>query len=105
MAHAGEYASDQHRRKAGREDEARRVAADDINDHLVSSDIAAHHPECLAERAFDDAHTVRNVITVSNAAAARAIHADGVNFVAIGERVIGIGKIAYCGDWRDIAVH
>ncbi len=49
---------------------------------LVGRDIAAHHAERLAERAFDDGQAMRDVVALGDAAAARAIHADGVNFVA-----------------------
>jgi hypothetical protein len=76
-----------------------------VDDHLVRRDIAAHHAERLAQRAFDDGDAVRRFIALGNAAAARAVHADGVNFVAIGERVVLVGQVADRVDRRDVAVH
>ena len=40
-----------------------------------------------------------------DAAATRAVEADGVHLVEIGDRAMGVGDIADLGDGRDVAVH
>ena len=46
-----------------------------------------------------------DAVALGNAAAARAVHADGVDLVEIGERVIFVGEVADRGDRGDVAVH
>ncbi len=105
VAHRRQRARDQHRRQRGREDEPRRVRADHVDDRLVGADIAAHHADRLAERAFDDRQPLGHTVALGNAAAARAVHADGMDFVEIGQRIVAVGEIANLGDRRDVAVH
>src|SRR3546814_14504340 len=69
-------------------------SADHVDDIPVGGDIAAHHAERLAQRALDNVDAVRRLVAVGDAAAARAVHADGMNLVAIGERVVFFGQIA-----------
>ncbi|PAV72687.1 hypothetical protein WR25_22134 [Diploscapter pachys] len=69
------------------------------------ADIAAHHAERLAERALDDRQPVRDAFSLGNAAAARAVHADRMHFVEIGQRVIFVGEVADRGDRRDVGFH
>jgi hypothetical protein len=97
--------ADQHRRQRGREDEARRVAANAVDDGLVGRDIAAHYAEGLAQRALDDGDTVGHGVTLGNTAAAWSIHPDRMDLVEIGQRIIFICEIADRGDRRDVAVH
>src|SRR3546814_11367832 len=52
MPYARQSAGHQYRRKACGENEAGRIGTDDVYDHLVGRDIAAHHPERLAKRTF-----------------------------------------------------
>src|SRR3546814_3948565 len=66
MADAGQRAGDQHRRQRSRENEARRIGADHIDDVPVSGDIAAHHAERLAKRPFDDRQPVRGMVAVGD---------------------------------------
>ena len=105
VAHARQHAGDQHGRERGGEDEAGRIAADHIDDHLVGRDIAAHDPERLAQRPFDDGQPIRDIVAFRNAAAARAIHAHGMDFVKIGERIELIRQVADFRDRRDVAIH
>ena len=53
MADRGERAGGERRRQRGREDEARRVAAQKIDERRRARDIAADRAERLAERALD----------------------------------------------------
>ena len=71
----------------------------------VGGDVAAHHAERLAERPLDDGQAVRDAVALGNAAAVLAVHADGMDFVEIGQRVILVGEVADRGDRRDVAVH
>ena len=105
VADAGKGAGDEYRRQRGREDEARRIAADAIDDRLVGRDIAAHHAERLAQSAFDDGQPVGDPVTLGDAAAALAVHADRMDFVEVGQSVVAVGKIADGGDRGDVAVH
>ena len=105
VADAGERAGDQHRRQRGGEDEARRIAADAVDDRRVGGDIAAHHAERLAQRALDDRHPVGDPVALRNAAAARAVHADRMDLVEIGQRAVAVGEVADRGDRGDVAVH
>jgi hypothetical protein len=105
VPHAGERARHQHRRQARREDEARRVGADHVDDVAVGRDIAAHHADRLGQRALDDVDPVRHVVALRNPAAARAVHADGVDLVEIGEGAELLGQVADRRDRRDVPVH
>ena len=105
VADAGQRAGDQHRRQRRREDEAGRIAADAVDDRPVGRDIAAHHAERLAERAFDDGQPVGDRVALGNAAAMIAVHAHRMDLVEIGQRVIFVGKVADRGDRSDVAVH
>ena len=46
-----------------------------------------------------------DAVALGNAAAARAVHADGVDLVEIGHRAVLLGEIADRRDRRDVAVH
>ena len=105
MAHRGENACDQHRRERSGEDEARGIATNAVDNALVGRDIAAHHAECLAQRAFDNVDPVRGFVALRNAAAVIAIHAHGVNLVDIGQRVVFFGKVANLVNRRHVSVH
>ena len=48
---------------------------------------------------------MRRLVAVSNPAAAGPVHAHGVDFVDVGQRVVLVGKIADRVDRGDIAVH
>ena len=47
----------------------------------------------------------RDLVALGNAAAARAVHADRMDFVEVGQRVVLVGEVADRGDRRDVAVH
>src|SRR5690606_16584709 len=89
----------------GGEDEAGRIAADAVDNVVARRDIAAHYPEGLAERAFDQSHPAGYLIAFGNAAAMVAVHADGVNLVEISKRSITVGEVADVRNRRDVAVH
>src|SRR4029077_13163162 len=44
-------------------------------------------------------------VPFSDPSAVRAVHADGMDLVEIGHRVIPLGDIANLYNWRDIAIH
>jgi hypothetical protein len=69
-------------------------------------DVAAHHAEGLGERAFDHRRCrCHQAFALGNAAAARAVHADGMDFIEIGHAPYCVGEIADLLDRRDVAVH
>ena len=105
MADACQCTGDQHRRQRGREDEARRIAADAVDDGAVGRDIATHDAERLAERALDNRQPVCDVVAFRNSAAMLPVHPDSMDFVEIGEGVILVGKVADRADRRDVGVH
>ena len=72
---------------------------------MLAGDIAAEATEGLGERAFEDIDAVHDAVALGDAAAARAIHADGVDFVDIGHGAVTFGKIADLRQRRDVAVH
>ena len=68
------------------EDEPAREAADEVHQIGRGGNIAAHHAERLAQRAFDDVDAVRRLVPVGDAAATWTVHPDGVHFVDISQR-------------------
>ncbi len=48
---------------------------------------------------------VHDAVALGDAAAARAVEADGVDLVEIGHGAVALGDIAELGDRRDVAVH
>ena len=105
VADARKRPCNQDRRETGREDEARRVAADAVDDRSVGGDIATHHAKGLSKRAFDDRQPLGYPVSLGNAAAMLAVHADSMDLVEISQRVVFFSKVANRGDWRDIGVH
>ena len=72
---------------------------------MARGDIAAHDAEPLGQRAIDDVDAIHHAVALGDAAAARAIEADGVHLVEIGQRVVFLRQVADRGDRGDIAVH
>ena len=93
------------RRQRGGEDEAGGVGAHGVDDPCIPGDIAAQAAEGLCERAFENIDAVHDAVALGDTAAARAIHADRMNFIDIGHRAVALGQIADLGQWRDVAVH
>src|SRR6185295_4808011 len=71
------------RRQRGREDEARRVGADAVDDRGAAGDIAAEAAEGLGERAFEHVDAVHDAVALGDTAAARAVHADRMDLIDI----------------------
>ena len=92
-------------RQCGRKDEAAGKATDEIDQVLRRRDIAAHHAERLAERAFDDGDPVHEPFAFGDAAAARSVKADGVDLVDIAHRAVAFADVEDFGDRRNVAVH
>ena len=88
VPHRGARARRHHRRQGRGEDERRRVGAHGVDDLRLARDIAAERAEPLGERALDDVDPVHDAFALADAAAARAVHADGVDLVDIGHRVV-----------------
>ena len=71
----------------------------------LAGDIAAEAAERLGQRAFQNIDAVHDAVALGDAAAARTVHADGVNLVDIGHGAVALGEIADLGQRRDVAVH
>src|SRR3546814_9844761 len=97
MPDAGERTRDQHWRKRGGGDEARRIGTDHVDDVAIGRDIAAHHAERLAERPFDDGKAARRVVTIRYAAAPRAVHADRMRSEEHTSELQSLMRISYDG--------
>ena len=105
------------RRQRGGEDEARGQRADGVDHGGAARDIAAHAAVGLAERAGDDVDAVQHralglagpvrgeVEVLGDAGAARAVHADGVNFIQKSDGAVALGQVADGGDGADGAAH
>jgi hypothetical protein len=78
----------------GREDEARRIGADRIDDLGLAGDIAAEAAERLGERAFEHVDAMHDAVAFGDAAAARAVHADRMDLIDIGHGAVLLGEIA-----------
>ena len=61
---------------------------------MAAGDIAAETAERFRKRPFDDVDAMRDTLALGDAAAARTIHADGVDFVHIGHGIVLLGEIA-----------
>ena len=86
-------------------DESRRIGPHRIGHLGRGRDVAAQHTERLAQRTVDDVDAAHQPVTLGHAAAARAVHADGVHLVEIGERAEFVRQIADRADGPEIAVH
>ncbi len=93
------------RRQGGGEDEARRVGAHRVHHLLAARDIAAEAAERLGQGALQHVDAMHGAFALAVAAAARAVHADRVHFVAIGHGAVALGQIADRVHRRDVAVH
>ena len=87
------------------EDKAGRIGPHCVDQGARTGNIAAEAAKRLGERAFDDVDAMHDAVAFGDAAAARAVHAHGVNFVDIGHRAMARGEIANLRDRRDIAIH
>ncbi len=105
MANRGQRGRGDRRRQCGGENEPRRVGANRIDDRAGTGHISAKRTERLGERPFDEVDTVHDAVAFGDAAAARAVHADGVDLVEIGHRAIFLGQVADLADRGDIAIH
>ena len=88
-----------------REDEGRREGAHGVDDVGLGGDIAAQRAKPLGQRALDDIDLVHDAFALADAAAARAVHANRVDFVDIGERVVLPGEFGDPRDGGDVAIH
>ena len=89
----------------GGEDEAGPVASHRIADHVAGGDIAAGGAERLAKRSLDDVDLALEAAHLRDAPALIAIHADGMNLVKIGQRVVMAGQRRDLGDRAGVAIH
>ena len=87
------------------EDETGGEAAHEIAQRLGRRDIATNDTVGLGQRAFDHGQFVHQAFAFGNAAAARAIHANGMDFVDIGHSAMLLGHVADFLDGRDVAIH
>ncbi len=93
------------RRQGGGEDEARRVGAHRVDHRACAGDVTAQRAEGLGQGAFDDVDAPGQSLALGDAAAARSVHADGVDLVDIGHGVVAFGELDDLLDRRDVAVH
>ncbi len=105
VADAGGGGGGDGRRQRGGEDETGGVTADEVNDVPGGGDVAANDAVGFGQGAFNDVHLGCDAVTLADAAAARAVHADGVHFIQVGEGVVLFGDGDDVGDGRDVAVH
>ena len=94
-----------HGRQGRGEDELRRVAPNRVDDRAVCGDIAAERAEPFGERAFNDIDAIHEAFAFGDAASARAIHANRMNLVDIGQRIVPLGELHDLPNRRDVAVH
>ena len=92
-------------RKSGCEDEAGRKGAHGIHDRARAGDVAAQRAERLCQRALDNVDAVGEAALFGDAAAAQPVHADGMNLVDVGHRVVFFSEVGDRCDRRDVAVH
>ena len=105
MTHRRAGAGRDHRRKGCREDELWRIAAHGVDKSRAGSDIAAERAIPFRQSSFNDVDTLAHAFTLADAAAACTIHADRMNLVHIGQRIVFFRQ---CGNFRDrcdVAVH
>ena len=105
VAHTGQGAGGDHRRQSGGENKAGRETAHIIDQHRAPGDIAADQAISLAKGAFDDIDLIGDAVAFGDAAAARPVHADGMNLVEIGQGAEAPGERADLGNRRDVALH
>ena len=98
-------ASRQRRRDRGGENEAGGEAAHIVAQRLGSGDVAAHDAVGLGERALDHREAMAKILALGDAAAARAVHAHGMNLVQIRHGVVTLGDVTDFRNRRDVAVH
>ena len=92
-------------RERGREDEARGEAAHIIAQRMRGRDIAAHNAIGFGERAFNHIDLRHDILALANAAAARTIKANRMDFVHIGHGIIFLRQRGNLCHRRDIAIH
>ena len=78
------------RRNGCREDKARRHRAHSVNHNGIRRDVPANHAVSFGERTLDNVDAVHEAPLFGDAAALRAVHANRVDFVNIGQRAIFI---------------
>ena len=105
VADRGNGAGSERWRQRRREDEAGSKGADEIAQRRGGRNVTAHDAERLAERALDHRQAIHQAFALGNAAATRAIHADGMDFIEIGHRPVLVGEIADLLDRRDVTIH
>ena len=105
MANAGQRPGGNRRRQCRCKNEARGKAAHEIAHRLGSGDVAANDSKGLAERAFDHRQPVHQAFAFGNAATARAVHANGMDFIDIGHRAMLFADFDDLLDRRDVAIH
>ena len=102
---AGQRTGGDDRRQGGTEDEARGVAAHEVDQGGRGRDIAADHAKALGQSTLDDVDPVHDTVTLGDAGTVGPVESDGMDLVEVGERAeLGRG-VADLGDRPDIAVH
>ena len=72
---------------------------------IVRGDITAHDSKCLAKCTFNNVNAVHESLALSNPCAFFSIHADGVHFIEISERIELICQIAKGFYRANVAIH
>ena len=60
----------------------------------AGGDVAAHDAEGLGQRAVDDVDAVHDAVALGEPAAARAVHADRVHLVEVGQGAVFLRQVA-----------
>src|SRR3954468_10755317 len=93
------------RRQRRREYEARRIGSYRVDERAGAREIAAETTERLRQRPFDNVNLAGHAKLLADSAAARAVHTDRVDLVAVGHGVVAFGQGADGLDGGDIPVH
>ena len=67
--------------------------------------VAAHDAERLCERSFDQRDTIGDPLLLGNAATARAVKTDRMDFIEIGDGAVLLRDVTDRGDRRHVAIH
>ncbi len=105
VADAGKGGGGNHRRQGRGKDETGGGRANEVHDFRIAGDIASVAPKRLRQSALDDVDAIGDPVTFGHASAVRAIHANRVDLIQVGHRVVLVREVADFADWRDVCVH
>ncbi len=93
------------RRQRGRKDEARRIRPYRVTHFRAGGDIAAHDTIGFCKGTVDNIDTAHQPVTLCHTRAARAVHANRVDLIDIGQGVKFVSQITDRFDRAEVAIH